>query len=113
MNRWNIPPWLEAEVMERDKACIYCGVLYSSAERFGARPSWEHIVNNAKIITRENIALCCRSCNSSKGAKLLEVWLESPYCQKRGITRDSVAAIVRSALACPPILVLSYPEATS
>jgi hypothetical protein len=99
MNRWNIPDWLEKEVMERDKSCIYCGVVFGFADaRFGSRPSWEHILNDAGIITRENIALCCRSCNSSKGVKVLSVWLDSPYCKKRGISRDNVAAIVRNAL---------------
>ena len=26
MNRWGIPAWLENEVKDRDKACIYCGI---------------------------------------------------------------------------------------
>jgi len=25
-NRWGIPGWLEEEVKERDKACVYCGI---------------------------------------------------------------------------------------
>ena len=99
MNRWNIPDWLEKEVIERDRSCIYCGVVFGLADtRFGSRPSWEHIVNDARIITRENIALCCRSCNSSKGVKLLSIWLDSAYCKRRGINRDTVAVVVRNAL---------------
>jgi hypothetical protein len=61
--------------------------------------TWEHIVNNAKIINRENIARCCFSCNASKGTKKLSDWFESAYCKKRGITRDTVAEVVRRALA--------------
>jgi hypothetical protein len=57
--------------------------------------TWEHIINDARIITRENIARCCASCNASKGAKPLSVWLESAYCKNRGITKDSVADVVR------------------
>src|SRR5208283_3749610 len=68
MNRWNIPTSLEQEVIERDKSCVYCGVAFGAENR----PSWEHIVNDARIITRENITLCCRACNSSKGVKPLE-----------------------------------------
>ena len=99
MNRGNIPDWLEQEVIERDRACIYCGVVFGLPEaRFGSRPSWEHIVNDARIITRENIALCCRSCNSSKGVMPLAVWLDSPYCEKRKINRDTVAEVVKKAL---------------
>jgi hypothetical protein len=60
--------------------------------------TWEHIVNDARIVTRENIARCCVSCNSSKGVKLLAAWMQSSYCRKRGITPQSVAPIVRQAL---------------
>jgi hypothetical protein len=70
----------------------------------GNRPSWEHIVNHARIITRENISLCCRSCNSSKGVKRLEAWLESGYCRTRGISRETVAEVVKKALMNPPRL---------
>ena len=99
MNRWKIPDWLEQEVIERDRSCIYCGVAFGLSEaRFGSRPSWEHIVNDAGIITRENIALCCRSCNSSKGVKQLAVWLDSPYCKKRKINGNTVAEVVKNAL---------------
>ena len=69
VNRWNIPRWLELEVLARDTKCVYCGIDFSlpSAAR-GAKPSWEHIVNDERIINRENIARCCMSCNASKGA---------------------------------------------
>jgi 5-methylcytosine-specific restriction endonuclease McrA len=104
MNRWNIPDWLEQQIIERDRSCVYCGVLFELPEAgLGCRPSWEHIVNDARIVTLENIALCCRSCNSSKGVKLLATWLDSPYCKKRGISRDTVAAIVRKALEIPQL----------
>lgn len=100
MNRWGIPAWLEREVIERDRYCVYCGVEF--VEQIASRrdrPSWEHIINDARIITRENIARCCIGCNASKGAKSLSGWLESEYCRSRGITRESVALVVRSALA--------------
>jgi hypothetical protein len=60
--------------------------------------TWEHIINDAQIVTRENIALCCWSCNSSKGAKLLADWFQSAYCLRHGITPDSVAQVVKEAL---------------
>jgi hypothetical protein len=64
LNRWNIPVWLEREVIERDHRCVYCGIEFvaeNPTRRF--KPSWEHIVNDARIITRENVARCCISCN--------------------------------------------------
>ena len=100
MNRWNIPAWLEREVVARDRSCVYCGTSFaqvSAAHR--GRPSWEHIVNDARIITRENIALCCIGCNASKGTKALTAWLQSRYCVARGITARSVAPVVQVALA--------------
>ena len=99
-NRWNIPDWLAREVTARDKHCVYCGVEFrpDTTER-RKRPSWEHIVNDARIVTRENIALCCIGCNASKGAKPLLDWLESRYCRSRGICEDTVAPVVRRAMA--------------
>jgi len=98
-NKWNIPDWLENEVRARDKRCVYCGVEFS-LENGSSRStaSWEHIINDAKIVTRDNIALCCRGCNASKGQKQVSVWLQSKYCKDRGITAESVAPIVRQAI---------------
>jgi hypothetical protein len=99
MNRWNIPKWLEDEVVARDSSCIYCRVIFGSTDAPGSRASWEHIINDERMITRENIALCCRSCNSSKGTKLIADWIESSYCKQRGISRDTVAEIGKLALS--------------
>jgi hypothetical protein len=99
MNRWKIPDWLEREVIERDRCCIYCGVEFT--EQIASRrdrPSWEHIINDASIVTRENIARCCIGCNASKGTKSLADWLPSKYCAARGITCASIAAIARTAI---------------
>lgn len=102
MNTWGIPGWLESEVKARDKSCVYCGIPMmervppGSSRKMAA--TWEHIVNDAKIITPENIARCCASCNSSKGQKKLARWIESAYCQRRGITKETVADVVKQAL---------------
>jgi len=105
MNRWNIPQWLELEVISRDRHCIYCGVEFQDHESArGKRPTWEHIVNDARIVTRENIARCCGSCNASKSAKDLQDWLQSPYCVKRKITNESIADVAKAALLNPPCL---------
>jgi hypothetical protein len=44
------------------------------------------------------------SCNASKGAKELAEWLESSYCKKRGISKHTVAEIVKQALSNPQSL---------
>jgi 5-methylcytosine-specific restriction endonuclease McrA len=103
MNRWNIPEWLEAEVRRRDKNCIYCGIEMElhvpQGKPRGTAATWEHIVNDASLISRENIALCCSACNSSKGQKRLADWLRTKYCTDRGITEQTVAAVAKAALA--------------
>jgi hypothetical protein len=99
-NNWNIPSWLEMEVRTRDKACVYCGTPFTlSKVSKKSAASWEHIINDEKIISRENIALCCCGCNASKGQKQLSIWLQSKYCQERGITKGSVAPIIKQAIA--------------
>ena len=60
--------------------------------------TWEHIINNESIINRENIARCCVACNSSKGTKKLSDWIQSSYCKKHGINKDTVAEVVKEAL---------------
>ncbi len=99
-NIWNIPVWLETEVRKRDKVCVYCGLDFTPAKvSRRSAASWEHIINDAKIITRENIVLCCCGCNASKGQKQLSVWLQSKYCKDRGITPGSVAPIIKQAIS--------------
>jgi hypothetical protein len=103
VNRWKIPDWLENEVKDRDKSCVYCRVEFGPATASRkSMATWEHIVNDAKIINRENIARCCFPCNSSKGTKELSDWLESDYCKKRGITKDTVADVIKRALVSRP-----------
>ena len=102
MNDWGIPDWLEKEVKERDKTCVYCGTqMIEKMPPRGPRKAvatWEHIINDASIITRENIALCCAACNSSKGTKKLSEWIQLGYCKKRGISKDIGAEVVKDAL---------------
>jgi hypothetical protein len=104
VNKWNIPGWLEQEVIARDQNCVYCGIEFSvTIGKRGSRASWEHIVNDERIVNRQNIARCCISCNASKGAKELSVWLKSAYCERRGITEGTVADVVKRALIDPPL----------
>src|SRR5262249_16872403 len=102
MNSWRIPAWLEEEVRTRDRTCVYCRIEMTewSPRRSPRKASatWEHIINDSTIVTRENIARCCAACNSSKGTKLLAEWIESSYCRAHGITKDTVAEVVKQAL---------------
>lgn len=98
-NRWGIPKNLENQIRERDKDCVYCRSKFTEAEiSKRSAVSWEHIINDASIITEDNIALCCRGCNASKGQKNLSIWLATKYCKERNITQDSVAPIIKKAI---------------
>ncbi|MCB0526363.1 MAG: hypothetical protein R3A50_15825 [Saprospiraceae bacterium] len=102
-NRWGIPKGVEEVVRKRDTKCVYCRVVFSSVNKsWKDKPSWEHIVNDIRINGSDNIALCCISCNASKGSKLLEDWLDSDYCKNKEISVDSVDEIVKMALKNPP-----------
>ena len=104
-NRWGIPKDVEDYVKQRDANCVYCGLEFSEKnESRKSKPSWEHIVNDIRINGIDNIALCCMSCNASKGAKLIEDWLQNDYCKKKGIIEDNVATVVKEAIINPPKL---------
>ena len=98
-NRWGIPKDVEELVRKRDSSCVYCGISFTSAiNTHKTRPTWEHIINDIRINGPDNIALCCGSCNASKGSKLLRDWLNSKYCITKEITKDSVATVVKEYL---------------
>jgi len=99
--RWGIPKEFEKHVIDRDSACVYCGVQFSIETR-KTKASWEHIVNDIRINGIDNIALCCMSCNASKGAKLLSDWLASDYCKQKNISVETVSKVVREAFVNPP-----------
>ena len=104
-NKWGISKETEEFVIKRDLACVYCGVDFSiNHESRKTKPSWEHITNDIRINTNDNIALCCSSCNASKGAKFLEDWLKSNYCLSKKINDKTVAEVVKKAILNPPKL---------
>jgi len=75
--------------------------MFESPPADGSRryvATWKHIINDARIVTLENIARCCAACNSSKGTKKLSLWIESSYCKRRGISKETVADVVKQAL---------------
>jgi hypothetical protein len=104
-NRGGIPIYVENIVKQRDRNCVYCGIVFSEVhESRKSKPSWEHIINDIRLNGIDNIALCCISCNASKGAKFLKDWLHSDYCKKNKITTATVAEVVQEAFRNLPKL---------
>ncbi len=98
-NKWGIPKEVEQIVLQRDTECVYCGIKFSTDNILRKnKPSWEHIVNDIRINDADNIALCCISCNASKGAKHIDTWLESNYCKSNQISVNSVATVVKNVI---------------
>ena len=98
-NRWGIPKHVEEFVKQRDTQCVYCGSAFTNITlSYKTRPTWEHIINDIRINDIDNIALCCGSCNASKGSKTLENWLETIYCSVKGISKKTVAQVVLNSL---------------
>ena len=96
-NRWGIPKEVEEFVKQRDLSCVYCGNAFDSSSR-KTKATWEHIINDIRLNSPDNIALCCCSCNASKGNKLISYWLESKYCESKGINSLTVAMVVKAHL---------------
>ncbi len=95
-NRWGIPKNVEELVKIRDTNCVYCGISFTnSIVSYKTRPTWEHIINDIRRNGPDNIAICCGSCNASKGSKNLIDWINGKYCLTKGITKDNVAAVVK------------------
>lgn len=68
------------------KLCVYYRAKMKAYPHTKGTPkdeaTFEHIDNNDGP-TKDNIALCCAACNSSKGTKKLLDWLDSPYCKEK------------------------------
>ncbi len=98
-NRWGISKEIEKMVLVRDLCCVYCRVTFiNSDQNKKTRKTWEHIINDIRINGADNIALCCGSCNASKGNKKLVEWFRSKYCETKNINNDSVALVVKEHL---------------
>ena len=88
-----IPEWLKKKIRARDKKCVYCKIPFKNNPT--DRAEWEHIDNDENNICEENVTLCCKSCNASKGDKKLMDWLNSPNKKKKEINKETVADIIK------------------
>src|SRR5690349_18174261 len=104
MNRFGIPADIERQLRTRDTRCVYCSKEFSDASQRD-KPTIEHFNENPPFHWRDGVregglAICCWSCNSSRGQKTLPDWFRSPYCINHNppIDLNSVAEPVRKYL---------------
>ena len=73
---------LRAQVIQRDKSCVYCGEVPAKIEEWGAYGNdgrsfhFDHKVPLAKggKTTLENLVLACAKCNLNKGKRRSPFW---------------------------------------
>ena len=102
---YGIPQKELDDIVKRDTDCVYCHKKWNSKNR-GDSATIEHLNHKPDLDSvgkaiREGkpvsaiIAICCGSCNSSRGSKSLRDWFETPYCKERNIRYSTVASVVK------------------
>ena len=96
--RYGLPDDAVAFVRQRDRRCVYCHKVMSQPNRTARRQDWatiEHLNHLPPWNDPTTIAICCFSCNSSRGKKPLLEWFASAYCRRHDISESTVALPVR------------------
>ena len=98
-NKYGIPEKDLGEIRARDERCVYCGKVMTNPRNGGWRGDWatiEHLNYLPPWDNPETVAICCGSCNFSRGPKKLSDWFKTPYCTgKRNISEKTVAKPVK------------------
>ena len=100
-NRYALPEKDLDNIRARDRACVYCHKTMIPSGSDGPRTDWatiEHLNHLPPWDNPETVAICCWSCNSSRGNRLLGDWFTGAYCRDRGIKEATVAKPVRKFL---------------
>jgi hypothetical protein len=105
-NKFGIPENVLSRIRDRDKACVYCRKAMVSpyvAKNSADCATIEHLNCDGPFywweeLREKDIALCCGSCNSSRGKKNFTDWFATPYCINRNINAKTVTAPVMSYL---------------
>lgn len=116
-NKFQIPQEVLDRVGEPDNRCVYCiQPLEEYKHHAGSKNRmatiehlreegpfyWRDVVVDGVLkqggVKEEDLAICCVSCNSSRGAKPLIDWFAGEYCRERNIDRATVRGRVREYL---------------
>ena len=94
MNQYGLPKKKLDEIRKRDTKCVYCHKKMfdpSDGDFCGDWATIEHLNHLPPWDNPTTVAICCGSCNSSRGKKKLPDWFESEYCEERNINVQTVA----------------------
>ena len=111
-NYFNIPSEIEEKIRLRDKICVYCSkeMIYPyNIYKRSDSATIEHLKFDGPFYWKDGldetgIAICCGSCNSSRGPKKLSEWFKTPYCIDRKINKDTVADPIKRFVEMYPEL---------
>ena len=93
-NKYGIPEVALKKIRERDITCVYCHKTMTNLNTGGRRSDWatiEHLNYLPPWNNPVTVAICCGSCNSSRGTKKLLDWFKSAYCLEKDINKETVA----------------------
>ncbi len=102
-NKFEIPEEVEARIRSRDKTCVYCHkpMIYPyDGNKPRESATIEHLNEKPPFywndgLKESGLAICCGSCNSSRGRMKLLVWFRTPYCIDNDINEKMVAEPVK------------------
>lgn len=100
-NRYGLRGKDLADIRDRDQTCVYCHKAMAPSGSDGPRSDWATIEQLNHLPPWDNprtVAICCWSCNSSRGNRILSEWFASEYNCSRGINESAVAKPVRDFL---------------
>jgi len=98
-NRYGLPEFDLKAIRERDTRCVYCRKEMFEPSELVWRGDWatvEHLNHLPPWSNPRTVAICCGSCNSSRGKKTILEWFKSKYCKENNITPSTVAEPVHA-----------------
>jgi len=101
-NKFGIPKEVEQRIRARDKKCVYHNrVMIKGHPK--KMPTIEHFREKGpfywnKGLKEEDLAICCKSCNSSRREKSILEWFKGLYCIDKNINEKTVAKPVKDFL---------------
>lgn len=97
-NQYGIPEEYLNKIRERDKTCVYCHKTMIKPSDNSYRKDWatiEHLNHLPPWDNPSTVAICCGSCNSSRGNKKLLDWFKTPYCLEKNINSETTSEPVK------------------
>jgi hypothetical protein len=100
-NKYGIPEKDEIIIRARNKTCIYCHKKLLEPNPNNSRSDWatiEHLNHLPPWNNPLTVAICCFSCNASRGNKKISDWFKSVYCLEKNINEKTVDEPVQEYL---------------